>query len=107
MNRSCLPAKQLAVFQLLSGAFSVSAAQSIFTNRLIAALPSHAPGASPAQVIAVGATNLRTVFKEKLVLMGILESYMKGLKASWAMGIGLAGVAVLLSFGPEMKNLKK
>ena len=90
----------------MSGALAVSAAQSIFTNRLITNLPYDAPGVEPAQVLALGATELRAFFSPS-ELEGILRSYMAGLKASWAMGIGLAGIAVLASLLPERKSIKK
>ena len=96
----------LEVFQTVAGAFSVSAAQSLFTNRLIETLPRNAPGLSPSQVVATGATDLRNTFPNPSDLNGILKSYITGLKASWAVGIALAGVAVLASFAPERKNIK-
>ncbi|MCJ1470076.1 hypothetical protein MMC07_008721 [Pseudocyphellaria aurata] len=92
-------------FQLVSGALSVSVAQSLFTNRLIAALPSHAHSVNVQQVLVTGATDIRNTFRPDEV-EGILNSYLIGLRAAWAMGIGLAGMAFLASFLPEFKSIK-
>lgn len=92
-------------FQLASGAFAVSAAQSIFNNRLISKLPELAPGVNAAQVFLAGSTGITENFS-KAQAPGILLSYMAGLKAAWAMGIALAGVTLLVSFLPEWKSIK-
>ncbi|KAF2259788.1 MFS general substrate transporter [Lojkania enalia] len=81
-------------FQLISGALSVSAAQAIFTNRLIASIPKYMADIDPHSLIQLGATNLRQHFAGSQ-LLGVLHAYMDGLRASWALGIGLAGIAVL------------
>ena len=93
------------VFQLVSGALSVSVAQSLFSNRLIASLPLYAPGIDIKLVLTTGATDLRNTFAPDEV-HGILLSYLAGLRAAWAMGIGLAGMALLVSFFPEFKSIK-
>ncbi|KAL9039546.1 MAG: hypothetical protein Q9180_002465 [Flavoplaca navasiana] len=92
-------------FQLSSGAFAVSAAQSIFNNVLIQKLPSLAPEVSPAQILQAGTTEIEELFPADRV-PGILLSYMAGLKAAWAMGIALAGVTVMVSFLPQWKSIK-
>lgn len=94
-----------SVFQLVSGALSVSAAQSIFANVMVANLPKYAPGIDPAQVFAVGSTEIRKVFTAAQV-PGILQAYLAGLKAAWAMGIGLAGLTVFVGLLPERKSIK-
>ena len=50
------------IFQILRGAFGVSAAQSTFVNRLISTLPSKALGVNPELVVATDAAELRSVF---------------------------------------------
>ena len=92
-------------FQLSSGAFSVSAAQSIFNNELVKKLATLATGVNPSRVIQAGPTGITENFTKDQVT-GILLSYMKGLKASWAMGIALAGVTLLISFWPEWRSIK-
>lgn len=92
-------------FQLSSGAFSVSAAQSIFNNELVRKLATLATGVSPGRVFEAGPTGITEYFSDDQVT-GILLSYMKGLKASWAMATALAGVTVLVSFWPEWKSIR-
>ncbi|KAI4242031.1 MAG: hypothetical protein L6R40_004258 [Gallowayella cf. fulva] len=92
-------------FQLASGAYAVSAAQSIFNNILIKKLPTLAPGVSAADIILAGSTGIPEAFTKEQV-PGILLSYMAGLKAAWAMGIALAGVTFVISFLPQWKSIK-
>ncbi len=91
-------------FQLSSGAFSVSAAQSIFNNELLKKLATLANGVDPGAVFQAGPTGIRENFSTDQVT-GILLSYMKGIKASWAMGIALAGMTLLVSFWPERRRI--
>lgn len=93
-------------FQLASGAYAVSAAQSIFNNILIVKLPTLAPGVSASDIILAGSTGIPEAFSKEQV-PGILLSYMAGLKAAWAMGIALAGVTFVVSFLPQWKSIKR
>ncbi|KAJ5714326.1 uncharacterized protein N7483_011507 [Penicillium malachiteum] len=86
-------------FQLISGALSVSAAQSIFDNQLVAGLTMYGASVSPASVFATGATEIRQVFPQSQIPLIVL-AYLKGIKISWAFGIALAGLAVLVSWIP-------
>ncbi|KAJ5171275.1 Major facilitator superfamily domain general substrate transporter [Penicillium coprophilum] len=86
----------LYFFQTLGGAFSISAAQSAFVNRLIATLPLTAPGVNPLAVYATGSTELRTVFPAEEI-PGIILAYMQGLKAAFAVSIAMFGTAFVLS----------
>ncbi|KZP00742.1 MFS general substrate transporter [Calocera viscosa TUFC12733] len=92
-------------FQTIGGAFFISAGQSIFTNRLIASLPTAAPGIDPALVVATGASDLSKVFAAD-VLPGILRAYMDGLRSAYALAIPLMGLAAVLSIFVEWKNIK-
>lgn len=98
-------AKPQTVFQLVSGALSLSVAQSLFANRLLASLPHYAPGVDPGLVLITGATEIRKVFAPDQV-HGILLSYLTGLKAAWALSIASIGMAVLASFLPEFKSIR-
>ncbi|RDI87335.1 hypothetical protein Vi05172_g2832 [Venturia inaequalis] len=83
-------------FQTISGAIFVSVGQSLFANKLIQTVPLVVPGVDPKLVVATGATELRKVF-DASQLPGIIASYMAGLKDAYALGIALAGVAVVVS----------
>lgn len=85
----------LLFFQTLGGAFMVSAAQAAFVNTLVTVLPRSAPGIDPLIVVSTGATELRKVFLVDQI-PGILVAYMRGLKISFAIGLGSTGVAFVI-----------
>jgi MFS transporter, DHA2 family, glioxin efflux transporter len=85
----------LLFFQTVGGAFMVSAAQAAFVNVLVKVLPSSASGVDPATVLYTGAMDLRKVFSADQV-PGILEAYMRGLKAAFAIGLASTGVAFII-----------
>lgn len=91
-------------FQTVGGAFLVSAAQSAFVNVLVKTLPYTAPGVSPAQVVATGATELRTVFSAEQV-PGVLVAYMKGLKITFAISLASTGLTLVISLFSRWKRL--
>ncbi|KAF1949860.1 MFS general substrate transporter [Byssothecium circinans] len=93
-------------FQLLSGAMSVAAAQSIFINRLLSAVATRLPDIDPAIVIATGATDLQRVFTPSQ-LPAIRQSYLDGLHAAWAMAIAFAGAALLTGLSLGFKKIEK
>ena len=92
------------VFQTLGGAFSVSAGQAAFTNRLLAVLPTKAPLVQPALVLLTGASQLRQAIPPNS-LPGVLEAYMVGIKAAFAVAIAFAGVAFLCSLAIPTRRL--
>ncbi|KIN08976.1 hypothetical protein OIDMADRAFT_37925 [Oidiodendron maius Zn] len=94
----------LLFFQTIGGAFSTSAGQSAFVNRLLATLPKTAPGVNPGLVIITGASELHNVFPPD-VLPGVLEAYMVGLKAAFAVAVAFSGVAFLCTLAIPMKKL--
>lgn len=95
----------LYFFQVLGGAFSISAAQSAFVNRMISTLATGAPGVDPAVVVATGATQLRHVFPADQ-LPGVIAAYMQGIKATFAVATGMVGIAFLTSLLVPWKRLQ-
>ncbi|KAH6653123.1 putative efflux pump antibiotic resistance protein [Truncatella angustata] len=83
--------------QIIGQAFALSAAQSAFVNVLINYLSANAPHISTAEVITTGATGFRTAFPPDQVLE-IVRGYMEGVRATFAVAIGLAGVSFLSAF---------
>lgn len=73
-------------------------------NRLIHNLATTAPGVNAQLVIGTGASELKKVFSPE-ELPGIILAYMDGIKASFAVAIGMAGVAFLLGFLCPWKKL--
>lgn len=96
----------ISVFQLGSGVIGVAAGNSIFTNRLIAALPAKAPGVSASQAVNVGAYNLADTFGD--AVNGVREAYMVGIKDAWLMTLALCGAAFLVGLAaPRVSILGK
>lgn len=87
----------------LSGGYFVTAAQSLFTNRLLDSLSTTAPSINSDLVLATGATELHKVFSGA-DLTAILSSYMVGIKDvfAWSMA-GAAFTAVLALVVPFKK----
>ncbi|OAG20230.1 MFS general substrate transporter [Alternaria alternata] len=91
-------------FQTIGGAFSLTAAQSGFVNRMITTLAITAPNVDPQAVIGTGATQLRQTFSTEDI-PGIVVAYMAGTKVALAIAIALAGVAVLAAALTPFKKL--
>lgn len=89
---------------MFGGALGLSAAQSAFANKIISTLTTSAPDVDPLLVIHTGATDLRKVFSPEQV-PGILVAYMQGIKASFAVSVGMVGFAFLLSFFNTWKRV--
>ncbi|KAL9040170.1 MAG: hypothetical protein Q9214_004593 [Letrouitia sp. 1 TL-2023] len=94
----------LLFFQTIGGAFSTSAGQAAFVNRLLATLPKTAPGVNPHLVILTGASELQNVFPPH-VLPGVLQAYMVGIKAAFAVSVAFSGVAFLSTLAIPIKKL--
>ena len=92
------------VFQTTGGAFTISAAQSGFVNRMITTLAKTAPSVSPQMVIGTGATQIRNTFSVNEV-PGIVVAYMAGIKVTFAITVALAGGSVLASLLVPWKRL--
>jgi MFS family permease len=96
----------LMFFLTVGGSFYVSAAQSIFLSELIRKVRELAPQVDPAMVILTGATEIRSAFPQE-VLPQIIESYMAGLKVTFALAIAGAGIAFVSSFGSRWQRLNR
>lgn len=94
-----------AVFQTIGGAFFVSAGQSVFTNYIITTLVTNAPSVSASEVIATGATEIRNAFSADQI-PGVLNSYLSGLHAAFALTIVAAGLATISGFFSEWRTIK-
>ncbi|KAL8823438.1 MAG: hypothetical protein Q9191_005855 [Dirinaria sp. TL-2023a] len=92
-------------FQTIGGALFVSAGQTAFANRLLARLPSTAPGVDPKLVVQTGATQLRHVFPKDQI-PGIIVAYMDGLKLTFALTIALAGIGLPIALFAKWRNIK-
>lgn len=66
----------------------------------------HDPDVEPMLVVLTGATDLRKVFSAE-EMPGIIRSYMGGLKNAFIIGIVVAGMMFVVSFGNKWHNLKE
>ncbi|KAJ9150196.1 Efflux pump antibiotic resistance protein [Pleurostoma richardsiae] len=85
-------------FQVVGGAFVLSAAESGFVNETLHKAATTAPDVSPATLIATGASDIHTAFSADQV-PGVLRAYLAGLRVVWAITCSLTGVSfVTLAF---------
>src|SRR4051812_21835292 len=85
------------VFQSMGGGVFLSAAQTAFSNELLASLARNVPSIDRAVVIATGLGDIRTAFSTSLV-PGIVQSYLDGLRVEFALAITLAGLSFFMAF---------
>lgn len=85
----------LLCFQTVGAAIMVSAAQSVFVNTMMKAVPTLAPGVDPMRVVATGAGQLRSVFTAE-ELPGVLAAYLDGIQAAFLLACTIAGIAFLV-----------
>ncbi|KAL4995506.1 major facilitator superfamily domain-containing protein [Aspergillus recurvatus] len=87
-------------FVTVGGAFFLSAAQSAFNNQLLKEFAATLPEVDPATALAIGATQIRDAFAPNQVPL-VINAYMVGLKAVFAIIIAAFGIATLVggSFG--------
>ncbi|KAL2163024.1 hypothetical protein VTH06DRAFT_6860 [Thermothelomyces fergusii] len=91
-------------FQIVGGAFLVSAAQSAFVNKMVHKLATSAPSVDPRLVLGTGATQIRDVFPADAV-PGIVAAYMEGIKTALALAVGTTGSAFLISLFSDFRRL--
>ena len=94
----------LLVFQVIGGAFFVSAGEVALSNVLLGKLPITAPSVKPQTVVATGVTELRSTFPADTI-PGIIAAFMDGLKVAYAIAIASAGIALFISFASKWRKL--
>ena len=82
----------------------MTAAQAAFVNRIVQTLPNSAPNVDPADVVATGATLIRTAFPLDQV-PGIIVAYMAGIKVALGISIGGAGLGLVVCLCSRWKRL--
>jgi hypothetical protein len=89
---------------MMGGTYFISAAQSIFANKLRQHLQVNVPGLDPTAVIGLGATQFRSVL-DPTEIPGVILSYMQSIKIVFAFSIVLAGVATIVSLGAKWSKI--
>lgn len=95
----------LLFFQTIGGAFLIAVAQTSFLQTMLKQMREMAPQVSQSQLVQTGATEIRHVFDENVILL-VLRSYMDGLKVAFALVIAAAGVAFAVSLGSRWSKLE-
>jgi hypothetical protein len=90
------PLTAYPVFVTVGGAFFISAAQSAFNNQVIKELVKRLPDINPEMVLGTGATRIRESFSSSQVPI-VLDAYMVGLKAVFAIMTAAYGVSTVLA----------
>jgi len=91
--------------QTLGGALSISIAQNIFTNRLLANLKAVVPDLDPTLVLRTGATDLKNVI-ESASLSRVLTAYNGAITQCFYVGVALACFSTIGAATMEWKSVK-
>ncbi|KAJ5533855.1 Major facilitator superfamily domain general substrate transporter [Penicillium freii] len=91
-------------FMTVGGAFFLAAAQCAFNNQLIQTIVIRLPEIDPEVVTTTGATQIREAFTGSQVSI-IVDAYMVGLKAVFAITIAAFGIATVIGFFGSWKKL--
>lgn len=88
----------------LSGAYFVTAAQSLFANRLLKTLASTAPDIDAVRVLATGASELHHVFEGES-LRAVVVAYMAGIKSAFTFSLAGAALIAVVALAIPFKKL--
>jgi hypothetical protein len=88
----------------VGGSFFLSAAQCAFNNQLIKTLAAKLPEINPETALGTGATQIRHAFTASQVPI-VLDAYVDGLKAVFAITVAAYGVATIVGFFGSWKRL--
>ena len=92
------------VSQSMGSAIFIPVAQSVFQNSLLKALKHFLPQVNPTEVMAAGANSAAVHSLAKPIIPSVLQSYVSALRFTFAIGIPLAGISLLVSlFMPWFK----
>jgi len=95
----------LPVFQTISGAFFISAANCVFANQLKAKIWIIAPEVNPEMLFGQGgAANLGQLFTGD-TLEAVLQAYISAMRSAYALSLACGGLAFLFSFAAEWKKI--
>lgn len=92
-------------FQIMGAAIFVSAGQAAFANRLLASVTAEQLGADPHSLLTIGADALRSHYSDDR-LRYVIDAYMKGLKANFALCIAVAASSVFFAVLPRWEKVR-
>ena len=91
--------------QTLGGAVFISVAQNVFTNRLLTNLKQVVPDLSPALVLKVGATSLKTAIPKQF-LGGVQQAYNDAIMSTFYVAVAMASFSIFGSALLEWRSVK-
>ncbi len=86
------------VCQATGGALTVAAAQGVFQTQLVQQLRKNVPDINPAMILSLGAADEAVSTLPAHSIVGIHHSYVLALRYTFAVGIPVAGIALISSF---------
>lgn len=93
-------------FQIMGAAIFVSAGQAAFANGLLKDITAEGLGAEPQSLLSIGADALREYFEGDR-LRYVIDAYMRGLKANFALCIGVSALAVFFAVLPKWEKVRE
>jgi hypothetical protein len=91
--------------QTIGGALFISAAQNVFTNKLVDGIVKHVSGVSPQSVAQTGATSLAGSI-DPGSLSAVLEVYNHALVSAFQIVIALSALSIVGALFVEWKSIK-
>ncbi|KAI5247091.1 MFS general substrate transporter [Aureobasidium subglaciale] len=91
-------------FLVIGGSFFIAAVQCAFNNQVIKEVVKKLPDLNPAIVLGTGATQIREQFTASQISI-VLDAYMVGLKAVFAITVAAFGIATLVGCFGSWKRL--
>ncbi|KAJ7059774.1 putative MFS multidrug transporter [Mycena amicta] len=91
--------------QTMGGALFISAAQNVFTNRLVDGIVEHVPDVSPGSVAQAGATSLAGTI-DPGSLSAVLDVYNHALMGAFQIAIAMSAISIVGALFVEWKSIK-
>lgn len=95
-----------SVCQAVGGAYFLTAAQSMFANRLLQTLKTASPGIDASLVLSTGVSEIRHSFTGD-DLASVINAYMAGIHAVFIFALASSALAILLAFFIPFQKLVK
>lgn len=96
----------LSLFNFLGASIFVAVGQALLQNKLVKKLEPILPNLDPSTLANAGATTFRTTVP-KDQRPAVLDAYNDSIRSIWYLGVGLACLVFLASWGMEWKSVKK
>lgn len=96
----------LSLFNFLGASIFVAIGQALLQNKLVKELKPILPDVDPSTLANAGATTFRTTVPEDQ-LPAVLRAYNESIRSIWYLGLGLACLVFVASWGMEWKSVKQ